>query len=181
MEDIYDLTNFNLRKDPLLTFIVKKENNETIIQCNDNIIGIYNGFVSEHDITDIINQLLYKNNMDIDKLCFIMDNNSDIISIKTDDNHPCYNINKHTVVRKFKTIALYFGLDNRKYFRLKCFMINYKLNDMANYMAHGKIYPKYAHIVSPIYDKEGDINNDKISVTLYFDLQNGLHDNMWLS
>ena len=181
LPNIYDLTDFNLKREPLLTFIVKKEKNETVIRCNDNIIGTYNGFVSEHDITDIINQLLYENNIDIDELCFIM-GNCDFISIKT-DNKP-YNdinkhINKHTVVKKFKTIALYFSTNNcpTKYCILKCFIINYKLDDMANYMNHDKINSKYAHIVSPVYDEEDDIDNDNINVTLYFDLTNGSYNN----
>ncbi len=173
MENIYDLTNFNLNKDPLLTFIVKTYNNETIIQCNDNIIGTYNQIVSEHDITDIINQLLYEKNIDIKNLCFII-GNSNYISIKT-DNKTYNNINRNTVVKKFKTISLDFTGYSNIYCILKCFMINYKLDDMANYMNHEKINPKYAHIVSPpVYDKKD--NNDNINVTLYIDLQNGSYN-----
>ena len=98
--------------------------------------------------------------------------NYDFISIKT-DKKSYDNINKHTVVKKFKTIALYFSPNNCKYCRLKCFITNYKLDDMANYMNHDKINSKYAHIVSPVYDEEDDIMNDNINVTLYFDLMNG--------
>ena len=176
MENIYDLTNFNLKKDPLLTFIVKTVNNETVIKCNDNIIGTYNQIVSEHDITDIINQLLYEKNIDIKNLCFIVGNNSNYISIKT-DNKTYDNINRNTVVKKFKTISLDFTGYSNMYCILKCFMINYKLDDMANYMNHDKINSKYAHIVSPVYDEEDDIMNDNINVTLYFDLQNGSYNN----
>ena len=176
MENIYDLTNFNLEKDPLLTFIVKIKNNETVILCNDNIIGTYNGFISEHDITDIINQLLYEKNIGIDKLCFIM-GKGEFISIKT-DNKSYNDINKHTVVEKFKTISLYFSPNNgpNKHCILKCFITNYKLDEMAYYMNHDKTNSNYAHIVSPVYDEEDEIDNDNINVTLYFDM-NGLHNN----
>jgi len=169
MEDIYDLTNFNLRKDPLLTFIVKKENNEMVIQCNDNIIGSYNQYVSEHDITDIINQLLYEKNMDIKDLCFVM-GFGDFISVKTDIKS-YDNINRHTVIKNFKTIALYF-YHSCKYSILKCFIMNYKLEDMAHYMMRDEIRAKHAHIVAPEYDEEDEIDNDSINVSLYLDLIN---------
>jgi hypothetical protein len=170
MEDIYDLTDFNLKREPELTFIVKKQNNETVILCNDNIIGTYNGFCSEHDITDIIDQMLYEKNIGIEKTCFVM-GMGDFISVKT-DNKSYDNNNRHTVVKDFKTISLYFSFSHNKECVLKCFIINYKLYDMAHYIMIDMISAKYSHIVSPKYDEEADIEDDSINVTLYFDLSN---------
>ena len=167
MEDIYDLTNFNLKKEPVLTFIVKIKNNNTIILCNDNIIGTYNGFVSEHDITDIINQLLYEKNIGIEDLCFVK-GCCGFISVKTENKiHDKY---YHTVIKDFKTISLYFTCN--KECMLKCFIMNYKLYDMAHHIMIDMISAKYAYVVAPEYDEDADIVDDSINVTLYFDLYN---------
>ncbi len=168
--DIYDLTNFNTKSTPDLIFTIRTENDNIIVRCNDNIIGTYNNDIHiKHDITDIINNLLYEKNLKHDELCFIQ---------KSQQNC-CLRIDGYSYGISYLKLPEFDNIlistySNQKQHNVivSCTTINYKLVDLVKYIRNTySFYPNgYFNITSIEYDEDQNEDKTSINVTIYCDI-----------
>ena len=173
--DIYDLTNFNTKSTPDLVFTIKTEGSNIIIRCNDNIIGTYNNDTRiEHDITDIINNLLNEKNITNKELCFIKQSHQECrLIIK----NVSYSID-YTKLPEFDNIILSAYSKYSYNIIINCMVINYKLIDLVKHIMTGYCdnSPDIINITKKEYDADYDEDESSINIVIYYDIYNYIRE-----